>query len=283
MKALWIYLIFISSVPAVWGQTGVEKLVDTEHAFAAMAAEKGTPHAFLAFMTDDASVFNPDITNAKKAWTGRKNKGSLLSWAPNYADVSSNGLMGYTTGNWDFRPKGKDDTPTAFGDFITVWVRQPDGAYKWVVDIGVGHAKPDRYSTEWARTADKAHDANLRGSSAADAATGFLEIAGKQNIKKAYSSYAADDIRMYREGSLPILGKKAAMKQISAEEGKINFAHKSSFFGAADLSYTLSTYSRTDATGKVVEHGNYMQIWKLKNAKWRIVLDIFKPVPESAK
>jgi ketosteroid isomerase-like protein len=264
---------------AVCGQTALQKLVDSEHAFAEMAAKEGTPAAFLAYMTDDASVFNPDIANAKKAWTGRKNNGSLLSWAPNYADISSNGLMGYTTGNWEFRPKGKDDTPSAFGEFITIWMRQPAGTYKWVVDIGIAHAKPDKYSTDWVTAKDRSSDPNKNGSSAADTANGFIEIADRQDLKKAYSSYVAEDVRLYRENEFPVIGKKAAIKRIGAEKGKINFAHKSSFFGAADLSYSLSTYTRTHSSGKVIEKGNYMQIWKLKNGKWKIVLDIFKPVP----
>lgn len=261
----------------------LDSLVATEHAFASMAAEKGTPEAFLAFMTTDASVFNPDITNAKQAWSGRKNNGSLLSWAPNYAGISANDLMGYTTGNWEFRAKGKDDVPSAFGDFITVWMRQPTGEYKWVVDIGVTHAKPAKYSTDWVTSSDKSHDPNAAGSSAADTANGFLEMAGRQSLKKAYGMYADESIRLYRENEFPVLGKNAALKRISAEKGTINFAHKSSFFGTADLSYTLSTFTRTDGSNKIVEKGNYMQIWKLKNGKWRIVLDIFKPVPESGK
>jgi hypothetical protein len=191
--------------------------------------------------------------------------------------------MGYTTGNWEFRPKGKADLPTAFGDFITVWMRQPSGQYKWVVDIGVSHAKPERYSDAWVTTLDKAHDPNATNSSAADSANGFLSTAQKRDLKSAYKMYAAEDIRMYREDVMPILGKDAALKQISSDKGTLAFARKSSFFGAADLSYTLSTYTRTDSAGKIIEKGNYMQIWKLKGGRWKIVLDIFKPVPESGK
>src|SRR4051812_7995004 len=82
----------------------IYQLVDTEHEFAARAARVGTKPAFLAFMTDDAVVFTPDRTNARQFWTKRQPKaGTLLSWAPNFADVSSSGALGYTTGNWEFR------------------------------------------------------------------------------------------------------------------------------------------------------------------------------------
>src|SRR5258708_11449173 len=173
MKTINVLIAILALSMIGSAQSDLQKLVDTEHIFARMAAEKGTKAAFLANFTDDALVFNPDKLNAKEFWTARTPNASLLSWAPNYADISANGIMGYTTGNWEFRPKGKDDTPTAFGDFITVWVRQPDGKYKFVIDIGVGHAKPEKYSTEWVTSPLKVKDQNEKGSSAADAANGF--------------------------------------------------------------------------------------------------------------
>src|SRR5438270_5693753 len=107
-------------------QADLQRVVETEQAFARMAADKGTKAAFLANMTDDAVVFNPEKVNAKASWSARANGTPgvpLLSWAPNYADISSDATLGYTTGNWEWRAKGKDDNPSAFGDFITVWLR----------------------------------------------------------------------------------------------------------------------------------------------------------------
>ena len=144
MRWICAFVAVLFAFVPLFAQSDLQKLVDAEHAFAKLAEEKGTKAAFLANLTDDALVFVPEKINAKEFWTARAASASLLSWAPNYADISANGIMGYTTGNWEFRPKGKGDTPTAFGDFITVWVRQPDGSYKWVIDIGVGHAKPEK-------------------------------------------------------------------------------------------------------------------------------------------
>ncbi len=263
------------------GQADLQKVVDTEHAFAQFAADNSTKGAFLKFIADDGLLFLPDKVNGKAHWNGRWPSSGLLSWAPNYADVSANGIIGYTTGNWEYRAKGKGDTPAAFGEFITVWQRQPDGQYKFVVDIGVGHEKPGKYSTDWVTTGDNAKNANDKNTSAADTAHGFFEIVLKESVKKAYEVYAADDIRLYREDKLPFLGKKDALKAVAAEKGVVAVSKRSSFFGAADLSYTVSTYTRS-VDGKVVEKGNYVQIWKLKAGKWRIVLDIFKPVPEKS-
>ena len=106
------------------------------------------------------------------------NPSGLLSWHPNFADVSTNGLLGYTTGNWEYRPKGKDDQPVGFGEFITIWQRFPDGRYRFVVDIGVEHEKPATYSTatKYSRTPG---EPNIKNYSAADSANHFFEMAAK--------------------------------------------------------------------------------------------------------
>jgi len=259
---------------AVIAQNDLEKLVDTEHAFAKAAAANGTRAAFLEFMPDDAVVFNPNVTKAKPFWTARAASPSLLSWAPNYADISSNGVLGYTTGNWEWREKGKDDAPGAFGDFITLWVKQPDGKYKWAVDIGVSHDKPEKYSTDWKTPAA---DAKAGKVPPGELATDFYQMAAVKGLSKTYKSFASDDIRSYREGKAPFLGKKTVLALLEDEKSQVSFAKRSSTFTAGDMSYNLNTYTRTEA-GKVVEKGNFLQIWKFVNGKWQIVLDIFKPI-----
>jgi ketosteroid isomerase-like protein len=277
MKSFLILILVLIVTAGGFAQNSdLQKLVETEQAFANLAAERGTKHAFLENMTDDAVVFTPDRTLAKPFWAARGESASLLSWAPNFAAISSSGLIGYTTGNWEFRPKGKDDAPAGFGDFITVWQRQPDGRYKWVIDIGIGHEKPAKYSTEWTTYSDKIIETNENKSSAADFANRFYELAGSAGLMKAYKQFAADDIRLYREGEFPAIGKAKIGELINKDKGKFAFAKRTSFFGSADLAYINNSYTVAQADGKVVK-GNFLQIWRLRNGRWQIVLDIFKP------
>lgn len=256
------------------GAQPLQKLVDTENAFAKMAADKNTRDAFLAYMADTAVVFNPEMTHAKPYWTDRKANDSLLSWAPNFADISSNGVMGYTTGNWEWRENRTGAAPSAFGDFVTVWLKQNGGVYKWVIDIGVTHDKPAAYSTEW-----KTPEVNVsKTDPTGEFATDFYQTATARGATKAYENFASDDIRSYREGKLPILGRKAALAEWKAEKAQIAFAKLSTALNAGDLGYILNTYTKIK-DGKEVEKGNYLQIWKFYDGKWHIVLDVFKPVP----
>lgn len=277
MKFIASFFVIIFVAVGFFAQSDLQKLVDTEHAFAQLAADKDTRTAFLANMSDDALIFNPDTTSAKPFWQARAANKSLLSWAPNYADISSNGMLGYTTGNWEYRAKGKDDSPAAFGDFITLWLRQRDGTYKFVMDIGVGHSKPEKYSAEWTTSVPRKSEQNARSKPTADAETEFYKLAAARGVAKAYETFADKNIRSYREEKLPFLGKKNVVTLLRSDKAEYSFAKRSSSFRSDDISYNLNTYIKTKG-GKILEKGNFLQIWKFYDGKWRIVLDIFKPV-----
>jgi len=124
----------------------------------------------------------------------------------------------------------------------------------------------------------KTVDKNERNSSAADAANGFYAMMVADGAGKAYKAYATDDVRAFREDKMPMIGKKALLTLFKDDKAKYSVAKRTVFFQSADLAYNLNTYTRT-LDGKAVEKGNTIQIWKLIDGKWRIVLDIFKPVP----
>lgn len=277
MRKLILFAFIAFSWQSIIAQSDLEKLVATERAFAQTAAEKGTKAAFLEFMAGDAVVYVPDRTPARAHWTARPESKSLLSWAPNYADISSNGVLGYTTGNWEFRAKGKDEQPSAFGNFVTIWLRQPSGDYRFVVDLGIGHEAPAKYSTDLTPPTAK-RTPNDDRISAADAANKFFELVRTQGIKKAYDQYAANDVRVLRENRLPELGKKALAAEAGKKMMNISIPKRVVFFEADDLAYVTNTYSLPASDGSA-ENGNFMQVWKFRDGRWQIVLDIFKPVP----
>ena len=276
--ALCTSLILLLSLGAA-SQTDLEKLVTTERAFAKFAEEKGTKAAFLEYTAPDGVLFLPDKVKAVDYWTARGESKGLLSWAPNYADVSSNGMFGYTTGNWEYRSAGKGAEPEGFGEFITIWRRDPDGNFKFVVDIGVSHPRPASYSTTLAPPAYPP-SSNERNMSAADTTNGFFELAGRNGLAAAYDEYAAKDMRAYRENSMPMLGKKELLSYLKKTKGKTVLTKRTVFVGSADLAYVVNTYARTNEDGSA-EKGNFTQIWKLIGGRWQIALDIFKPVPSS--
>ncbi|MGH9819773.1 MAG: hypothetical protein ACRD43_06355, partial [Pyrinomonadaceae bacterium] len=273
MKTFMLAVSLVIFCATLAGQSDLQKLVDTENAFAASAAENGTKVAFLEYLSEDSIVFNPQRANGKEVWTARKASPSLLSWYPVYADVSENGLIGYTTGPWEYRPKGKDDIPAAFGHYMTIWQKQPDGKFRAVLDIGVSHEKPQNEERKFNVLVPKGKGPDVK-SSVADEAARFFESVASNGAASAYKTYAAEDIRLMREGELPVVGKKAALKRIGSIKAALSISKRMAFFGSDDVAYTTSNYLLSD-DGKKVETGNFVQVWKCLGGKWLIVMDVF--------
>ena len=103
--------------------------VDAERAFAADAKTIGQWTAFRKWSTDDAVMFVPQPANAHDFLKDRKDPPEAIDWWPTASYLSCDGKLAVNTGGWK-RPDGK------VGYFSTVWQRQPDGGWKWIVDGG---------------------------------------------------------------------------------------------------------------------------------------------------
>ncbi|MBT8312203.1 MAG: DUF4440 domain-containing protein [Flavobacteriaceae bacterium] len=119
-----------------------EEIVDTEHAFAAMAKAEGIPEAFLAYAAEDAVLMrNNNLVKGKKEMADffenqSPGGGELsLSWEPDFVDVARSGDLGYTYGKFVFSMTDSTGvTRENAGVFHTVWKRQADGSWKFVWD-----------------------------------------------------------------------------------------------------------------------------------------------------
>lgn len=122
------------------------ELVRAEEAFSAMAQEKGLLTAFEHFAAPDVAFIDTDPrkyrgVEAVRQRMGNTPPGTKLSWSPMFTDVSDDGTLGYNYGRYEARgktPEGGDVVRTGF--FLTIWKRQPDGTWKYVMDTGA----PDR-------------------------------------------------------------------------------------------------------------------------------------------
>ena len=279
MKKTIVLFIIIFNFSTLFSQTksDLEKLVETEQSFAQAAAEKGIKPAFLEFLADDGILFRPNAVNGKESWLARPASPALLSWYPTFVDVSSNGVLGYTTGPGEYRPNGKADTTVYYSEYATLWRRQPDGNFKAVVDIGISHDKPPTADTSWTspKVTEKITDGNK--TLAANAMNLFFDTATTKGLDKAYKLFAAEDVRFLRDEKFPILGKNNALAEVK-NKPKISFGKNVTIQSAGDLAYLNTTYQLKKGD-KIIEQGNIMQIWKLRGGKWQIVLDIFAPIP----
>ena len=119
--------------------------LDAERAFAADAQTLGQWTAFRKWAASDATMFVPQPVNAQAWLKDRTDPAKAIAWWPTASYVSCDGSLAVNTGGWT-RPDG------AVGYFSTVWQRQQDGGWKWIVDSGDALAQPrpriDRIAVE---------------------------------------------------------------------------------------------------------------------------------------
>ena len=109
-------------------------VIAAELAFAQLAQTKGQWTAFRETATSDAEMFVPQRVVAQSWLRGKADPAVSVKWQPHAVFMSCDGSYGVTRGAWQ--------GPKATGYFTTVWQRQKDGAFKWVLDQGDPVASP---------------------------------------------------------------------------------------------------------------------------------------------
>jgi hypothetical protein len=133
-----------------------QSAVEAERAFAADAQTEGQWTAFRKWAAPEAVLFVPRPVNAHEWLNGKANPQLGYQWWPAKAFLSCDGKAAVTTG------------PSVIGlnrgYFTTVWTKQPDGAWRWVLDHGDASARtqPAGETTETVRASCRALPARLR-------------------------------------------------------------------------------------------------------------------------
>ena len=299
MKKLICSTLLLAFVSLGFSQQAKEKsalqsMVDTELAFAKMAADEGIRPSFMAFIAEDGILFRPRAVKGKQWMIDHplpaSDKHPLLSWYPAVADMARAGDMGYTTGPWEFKADVKDAKPVAFGNFLTVWKRQADGSWKFAIDLGISGPQPNQTIAPWqaprnSKQETKAAHASVEAEQALLRAKEgeFSKLSAARDAQTAFNSFASSDVRVFRDEKLPFIGKAAGLTALPANSSvwtwEPDFADVSS---SGDLGYTYGTYriASKDTPSKIVESGNYYRIWKKQAGKWLVVADLTNPVSE---
>lgn len=118
--------------------------IEAERALAADTQRIGQWTAFRKWAATDAVMFvpqgsEPPVVNAQKWLKERSNPSASVFREPAHVWQSCDGSLAVATGTWR-------RIDNSMGSFITVWKRQPDGAWRWVLEDGNVLAAKDRRS-----------------------------------------------------------------------------------------------------------------------------------------
>ena len=261
----------------------IRDMVESEKRFYETGQEKGTRAAFLEFLADDGIIFRPGPMNGKEAWAKRPETGLDLVWEPTFATIARSADFGYTTGPAKWRPSKKENEFLGHGQFVSVWKKLKHGSWKVVLDCGIQNPKapgePETLHTFIPSESQPEAENPRVKSRLPDEHRKFLEAA-KVNSADAILAVAGEEIRVYRDGSFPALGKSAATALLGASAGKISFEQMGGDMSSStDLAYNYGKYSLT-RDGKT-ELGHFFQIWQTDAAEtWKLVVDWQQPLPK---
>jgi ketosteroid isomerase-like protein len=256
-----------------------QPVIAAQRSFVAVAESEGIKSAFSKFLAPDSTIFRPGPVNGQQFWKASKDPSSLLlSRNITYADISSNGMLGYTTGNWRLYERGKSESYAKFGQYVTVWEKKLNGSWQATIDIGISHDKMPFSETDRIPHGAPSRDPNQLGWSPADASMKFTRLSMAPGaLGGALEEFAADDVRFLRDGSPPIIGKKEVVKATRIYR-TVRFPTNIALFQSADMAYTWNPCKFADSE-EGIEEGNCLQIWKLDNKKWWIVLSVYARIP----
>jgi ketosteroid isomerase-like protein len=116
-----------------------QKMMDADRAFSKMSREKGMKTAFLEYIDSNGVLLKPNylpIVGADAIDYLIQINDTLftMEWEPKYGAVAQSGELGYTYGLYALKPSARDTT--LYGTYVSIWKKQADGTWKFVLDSG---------------------------------------------------------------------------------------------------------------------------------------------------
>lgn len=243
-------------------------LAAEETAFARESETAGMRLAFLHALSGEGIIFQPGPQNGREAWEAKKDSAGLLRWQPVLAVAAASGDFGYTTGPWTFQ-KSAEEKAAAFGQFVSIW-RKEAGKWKLLFDLGTEDPGPTPEIAPLELFDNRApHEPAARARENL-----FQQDRAYATARLAkFAAVAADGVRLYQPGKLPVLGKAAAQAALQAAPEAITFAEpKGDVAPSGDLGFAWGEYSAQEKTGY------YLRLWRKDDAgQWQLVLDLLHP------
>jgi len=288
--------------------TPLDSLVSAERAFAALSVERGMKEAFLTYLADGAVLFRPGPVDGRQVWRARPKSAATLAWAPDYAEVAGNADLGVTSGPWEYRPAPDRNLPPSHGHFISVWKRLKDGAWRVAADIGIEHARPAIELDAVEVLAGPGHpeppplppEFHLLwdGGFSFAGGPGYVPLADRlmaraindmmkaerdlvyvtrnQGFERAYHTYAAAGVRVYRNGSLPVVGISDALAALPKRGRRVENAPGGHGMSSShDLGYGHGLIIVRENAAARPDTVSYLHVWRYDDATgWKLALDV---------
>ena len=114
-------------------------MMEADRDFSKMSEEKGLKTALLHYIDNRGILLRPNTIplvggNAVDYISQGSDTTYTMTWEPSGGNVAKSGDLGYTYGVYSIKPKDKDTV--LYGTYVSVWKRQEDGKWKFLLETG---------------------------------------------------------------------------------------------------------------------------------------------------
>ena len=253
-------------------------LAAAETAFAAHSVREDMRVAFLGAFAGDGVFVREGWKVSNDFLRDRPAPQIVLDWRPQYVEASASGDLGLSTGPSKITSKTDAAAAPSYGQFVSVWRREPGGAWKVAVDLGIAHAG----DALWSAPLEARQLREPTGARDADGVLGaevrFAVDARARGLAAAYQAHGAENLRFYRPGESPRVTRAAALASPAmAGDAPAWTVERSETARAGDLAYVRGAYAAPNAPA--VALGWYLRVWRREAGQWRLVMDVVNPAP----
>lgn len=270
-------------VPESGFDEALRAVVEAERAYAADAARDGMKAASLRWMRPDATVFDPEPTDAATsfgAWN--ESEQPRLTWEPQRIEVSSAGDLAVSTG--PYRVESPEGDDAGVGQFFSVWQRDDQGNWRVIADLGTPHPGDVQWPTvAWGRRVEVKSPRATVVPEALPLVEGLeKELAARVaefGADAALARRATDDIHLLRGGVPPRMGREflSAEAELGAPEESSVTSELAGAAAAASNDFAAGWGVTTD------QHGHrdaFVRVYRREQTRWLVAFDVRVPLVE---
>jgi ketosteroid isomerase-like protein len=228
--------------------------------------------SFAEYAAPDGVALTPDgVRNVQDfiaTWPDRDNAG-FIAWWPDLAGIARSGDLGFTTGPASFGG-GK-----RFSNYFTIWKKQPDGSWKWVIDQGA-----DKGSRPAGGPGDPVAVVPVSTVAPIDPGAAWADLRGADQLLGDFTHgdapaglavLYAPEVRLLGWRNEPLTGRAAAVEVRTARGPMAMRSEGGGVSAAGDLGWTYG-YARWTEGGQS-KSGPYLRAWQRRADGWKVLVE----------
>ena len=253
----------------VWAQRSIDGMIQAEKKFADTSLLVSTKDAFIKYLDPEGIVFDKGKpVNGLQFYKNRDRIPGILTWKPEYAEISSSNDFGYTTGPWKYYENTPKEDPEAQGQFITVWHFTKQGVWRFLIDFGISYSEKENKMPLQKAYTKKAKGKNEKGKTLKESEEDFIQTYNEKGAK-AYKDFLSKNSSLNYKGFLPAITSKEQKKLLEALPENIQYT----IVGSGESSnHDLGYVYGTEKIGN--KEDGYLRIWRKEKKDWKISVEV---------